>query len=398
MTNENTLKTLGPMAAASESAPQVALASVLDFLFAANLEASDAFAAARSLMEAGVNSPESIAALTPERVKSLTAKQCHRKLLAALRKKSFTLEKASDSPSKRQKEATVPPPPPLPSQAQALPDVVLNRSPVMILWATAIAHEVLGYTWAESLSLASASAAVFARAKGHSLGLHASSGGGAPSSARDADVRLLGKVVPCERTADGALRGLSEHKHKVGCFDPVSPSGVFRALSAAFKDTFGAAWHALLGLARAVPRASLLDNDNELGFQLYANFRPSVPQGLAGWGAPGRLRLATVDEMRRSYLPTSSPGPGPPVKAEASESIDEQGLLPSAVKAEEASAPADGIKRVFAEVERLGAASVEELVDVLGGGMDAATVRCWVEELQLDGMVYQNTQGQFVPL
>ena len=251
----------------SASDGQAALASVLDFLFAAHLEAADAFAAAKSLMEAGVNSREAIAALTPDRVKQLTDKKCHRKLLAAMRKTELpTLDSpdraSAESPSKKQRQENPPPPPPPPPMPPALPDVVLNRSPVMILWAAAIAH-VLGHSWAESLSLGSACAAIFARAKGQSLGLHAPSSGATSSSSTD-DVRLLGRRVPCARAPDGSLRGMSEKKHAAGCFEPVSPSAVFRSLSGAFNTSLGAAWHSFLALAQAIPMASLTAHDNDL--------------------------------------------------------------------------------------------------------------------------------------
>ena len=70
----------------------------------------------------------------------------------------------------------------------------------MILWAAAIAHVTYGHDWAEALSLASACAAKFARAKGASLGLHSTA---SSSSSSSDDVHLLGSDVPCERTADG---------------------------------------------------------------------------------------------------------------------------------------------------------------------------------------------------
>eukprot|EP00966_Prymnesium_polylepis_P082783 1917143-Prymnesium_polylepis.1 len=41
----------------------------------------------------------------------------------------------------------------------------------MIVWAAAAAHAALDMDWSEALSVASAAAAMFARAKGRSLGL-----------------------------------------------------------------------------------------------------------------------------------------------------------------------------------------------------------------------------------
>lgn len=212
-----------------------AIATVLDFLFAANIEASDAFAIARSFVEAGVTTPDAISNLTPERAKALALpladKKLHRKLLGAIRKMP-TLEEetkrqrcsmATSTPSARRA-----PPMPLPSEV-GTSVVVVNRSPVMILWATAVAHVVLAHDWSEALSLGSACAAIFARSKGASLGLYAAS----PScSSAATSVHLLGTAVATSVTPSG-LRGLSENKHRPGVLEVVEPAIVFNYLSRA---------------------------------------------------------------------------------------------------------------------------------------------------------------------
>ena len=75
-----------------------ALGAVLEFLFSANLESTEAFATAKTFLEAGVNSKEAVLALTPERVKELAPKKAHRKLLGALRRAA---EQSSSSPGSR---------------------------------------------------------------------------------------------------------------------------------------------------------------------------------------------------------------------------------------------------------------------------------------------------------
>jgi len=54
-------------------------------------------------------------------------------------------------------------------------EVLVNRSPVRVLWA-AVNAQRLGYSWAAALSLGSASAGIVARAKGRALGLHPAGG------------------------------------------------------------------------------------------------------------------------------------------------------------------------------------------------------------------------------
>ena len=69
------------------------------------------------------------------------------------------------------------------------------------------------------------------------------------------------------------------------------------------------------------------------------------------------------------------------------------------VKMEETPPPAGGPARALAEIERRGAAgvSIAHLATALGGA-DVAVVREWVEELQLDGAIYENGSGKYVPL
>ena len=154
-----------------------ALGAVLEFLFSANLESTDAFATAKTFLEAGVNSKEAILALTPERVKELAPKKAHRKLLGALRRAaepSAPSAGSSGASAKQARRAADEPDPTPPLAPDAFDEglvVLVNRSPVMVLWAACLAH-LDGYTWAEALSLGSAVAAQMARAKGSSLGLY----------------------------------------------------------------------------------------------------------------------------------------------------------------------------------------------------------------------------------
>ena len=410
----------------------VELAQVLDFLFAAKLDPSDAFAAAKNLLEAGVKTREDIAALTPSRAKEIVADtKCHRKILAGLRKMP-TLDGEASSPSKRQvtspgsssSSIDLPPPPAdvMLGGERQLPDIVINRSPVMILWAAACAHSHGAHTWAEALSLGSACAAIFARAKGTSLGLYCSSGGSSSSFAT-AEVELLGKFVPATRTtADGSIRGLSQNRNDETLWDVAHPGAVHRSLSNAFGAALGPCWHAMLRLARAVPPASL----NAESFNLYAQFRPNVPSGLAGWGQPGRLQLSKLDELWRPYGGGGSGGGGGDsggvaggssvgassgssngefggggggsVKAEAPPVKEEVGPPTPAASAEAMQS------LLFSEITKCqatGGATPEHLTSVVrtpSGGDASRKAMCdCLEALQAEGAVYER-EGRYLPL
>mmetsp|Transcript_2424 Transcript_2424/g.4298 ORF Transcript_2424/g.4298 Transcript_2424/m.4298 type:complete len:203 (+) Transcript_2424:1-609(+) len=57
----------------------------------------------------------------------------------------------------------------------------------------------------------------------------------------------------------------------------------------------------MLSLASAVPANALKERRGQLAYNLYAEFRPHVPDGLQGWGQPGRLELKLLLEIRKRY-------------------------------------------------------------------------------------------------
>jgi hypothetical protein len=79
------------------------------------------------------------------------------------------------SPKKRQKNSRASPwvtAPPLPPMSGNIASIVSNRMPVVIIWA-AVSAQQRGFDWSESLSLASAVAALNARSnKGEFIGIY----------------------------------------------------------------------------------------------------------------------------------------------------------------------------------------------------------------------------------
>jgi len=411
--------------ASSASTPaasaQAVLASVLDFLFAANLDAADAFATAKRFVEGGVTTREEIKALTPARAKELSDKKVHRKLLAALKRMPTLDSPDTSTPStKRPRQEAQLHAPPAPTPASPSPlEVVLNRSPVMILWAAACATVTAQCDWSESLSLGSACAALFARAKGASLGLYASGPSASVSVGEGLPVTiwLLGRAIPAARLEGVGVRGYSEPKHQPGVLTRVEPAAVFRYLSANFGEAFGAAWVAMRRLAEAVPPAELAADANRLGYTLYQRIRPSVPDGLSGWGQPGRLVLADLDSCAAHYAP-----PPPPMLQQHASPVKTARAAPSAPAASAASAPDGAASGVKLEVSGAGDAGgssqphsaatavgisaalvprLFELISAAPGGLTLAALgaalgveeegvlRAAAEELQLDGAIYE---------
>jgi hypothetical protein len=93
--------------------------------------------------------------------------------------------------------------------------------------------------------------------------------------------------VPATRTKDG-VRAVNKAK-------PVEPDGVQRYLASKFGDELHRVQKAMEALAKALPPAKLAAH----AFDLYAEFRPSIPPGKAGWGAKGVLDLELIKRLTR---------------------------------------------------------------------------------------------------
>ena len=171
--------------------------------------------------------------------------------------------------------------------------IYINRAPVLTLWAAVVA-ERLGFRRDESLTLGRAVAGLNAYSKGVSLGLFRTS----PKSLKERRKRLtrgrrlkvdvLRRAVPVVRTPDG-LRALSGGR-------PISPISVQQYLRGKFGDSLTPARAAMRHLARSMPPKTLAAN----GYALYVKFRPSVPTGVKGWGARGKLDLTLIRRLTKT--------------------------------------------------------------------------------------------------
>ncbi|HEV3218781.1 MAG TPA: hypothetical protein VGZ48_03375 [Candidatus Acidoferrales bacterium] len=165
--------------------------------------------------------------------------------------------------------------------------ILINRAPVLTLWATTVA-ERLGFDEDEALSLGKAVAGLNAQSKGRRLGIYKP----APREVKKAraqkrgeefSVEICGRAVPAIKTAEG-VRAVSKDA-------PIEPKGVARYLESKFGESLGAARAAMRSLAKAIPPDELSEN----AFRLYEKFRPAIPEGVTGWGAKGKL---DIDRMR----------------------------------------------------------------------------------------------------
>jgi hypothetical protein len=170
--------------------------------------------------------------------------------------------------------------------------ISINRAPVLTLWAAVVAQR-LGFTWDEALSLGKALAGLNAQSKGQRLGIfkpHKEK----PKTAREKAhgeefwIELCGRPVPARSTPEG-IRAMAGPRL-------VTAESAAAYLEAKFGPDLDAVRLAMTQLAKAYKPRELAES----AFALYQGFRPSVPEGVKGWGAKGTLRLTKLTAMARS--------------------------------------------------------------------------------------------------
>jgi hypothetical protein len=169
--------------------------------------------------------------------------------------------------------------------------IMINRAPVLTLWATVVA-ERLGFDPQEALTLGKAVAGLNAQAKGQALGIfHPSEE--KPERARERGpgetflIELLGRPVPVLNTPEGiraAIKGKA-----------IDPASVQRYVEGKFGENLTAVRAAMEALASAFSPQELASR----AYPLYARFRPEIPEGKRGWGAQGELDLEHMRSLCR---------------------------------------------------------------------------------------------------
>jgi hypothetical protein len=171
--------------------------------------------------------------------------------------------------------------------------VLVNRAPVLTLWATIVA-ERLGYDHDAALTLGKAVAGLNAQSKGRKLGIF-----GPPKDAdpgippkksglgEDAWIPLCDRSVPVKTTPDG-IRAVVQDQ-------PIDPRSVQRYLESKFGESLNDVTEVMRHLAESLRRDDLATRS----YRLYEEFRPRIPPGQAGWGAKGELDLDRLRSLAR---------------------------------------------------------------------------------------------------
>ena len=96
---------------------------------------------------------------------------------------------------------------------------------------------------------------------------------------------LCGRAVPAVSTTQG-VRAVTKDK-------PVESAAVERYLQSKFGEALPKVREAMSKLAKAFPPDKLAAG----AFGLYERFRPSIPEGVSGWGAKGDLDLGRIAKL-----------------------------------------------------------------------------------------------------
>jgi hypothetical protein len=161
------------------------------------------------------------------------------------------------------------------------PKILINRAPVLTLWATTVA-ERLGFDRDEALSLGKAVAGLNAQSKGRRLGIYKPASqeikkARAHKRGEDFFVEIAGRQVPAVNTDEG-VRAVFKNQ-------PIAARSVERYLESKFGNSLDDVRAAMRDLAKAFRPEELSRN----AFGLYERFRPAIPEGVTGWGAKGIL-------------------------------------------------------------------------------------------------------------
>jgi hypothetical protein len=169
--------------------------------------------------------------------------------------------------------------------------ISINRAPVLTLWAAVVAQR-LGFDEDEALTLGKAVAGLNAQAKGRRLGIfkpHEEK----PKKAREKErgerflIEVCGRPVPAKNT-EGGIRAVKGDQE-------IEPESVRRYLYDKFGENLKAVRSAMRKLAKAYTAKELA----ERAYPLYERFRPSIPEGVNGWGAKGDLDLGLIGRLAK---------------------------------------------------------------------------------------------------
>ncbi len=165
--------------------------------------------------------------------------------------------------------------------------IKINRAPVLTLWATVVA-ERLGYDRETALTLGKAVAGLNAQSKGRRLGIYEAKSD--EEKARSARRKVTGKPSSSTSSAAASAVRTPQGLRAAVSREVIRPESVEKYLRQKFGENLDTVREAMTALAEAHTPAELAGR----AYDLYEEFRPSIPEGKRGWGAQGVLDLEQI--------------------------------------------------------------------------------------------------------
>jgi len=171
----------------------------------------------------------------------------------------------------------------------AEPNVLINRAPVLTLWATTVA-ERFGFDPDEALTLGNAVAGLTAQSKGRRLGIYKTVSQEAKQArarkrGEEFFIEICGRQVPAINSA-GGVRAVIKDKS-------IEPKSVERYFGSKFNGSLDPVRAAMRDLAKTFRPEQLMKN----AFTLYEKFRPAIPEGVTGWATKGKLDIERIRSL-----------------------------------------------------------------------------------------------------
>lgn len=259
----------------SSSSPQQ-VAALLQALIAKGIEAKDAFPIIKALVQAKLFTLEQV---TDSNLPKSIPSKIRNKLLK--KKRTTTLDTNNGPIKKRRKVNPITLPPPLAGEDPT--SILINRSPVLTLWASIVAKKLYSLPMEQALTFGSAYAGLTAKGKGTSLGIYQKTE--EEDHSHDRTFELMGQTIPAARTAtsEEGLVALSSDGQEQ------DPHRTWKHLEKRFGSHLG---FVLQEMERAAENAR--DSLSSTAYSYYVHIRPDIPHGTKGWGAHGHLQTANL--------------------------------------------------------------------------------------------------------
>jgi hypothetical protein len=304
------------------------VAVLLQSLLAKGLSTQEALPTIKTLIQAKIFSLDDLSASNMPHEISFKLQS---KLLAVVRGgggggggggKKYRASSSSSSPnSSKRRKTTTTTPIVIPAVTSQPMKIMINRAPVLTLWAAIVSQTVFSLSWEEALTIGSAYATITAKAKGTSLGIYSSTTTTTETKDQDPKVSpspveeddttssstttfcLMDQLIRARVTPDG-IRALVPRRGGGGEEEElveVDPHATWNHLQIKFP---AGSLPYIIQLLQDASRAAG-DTLESTAYQYYMHIRPCIPSGTKGWGAHGHLYTTNLQDFYPLPTPPS---------------------------------------------------------------------------------------------